>query len=101
MNRKDDLLFQPGWLFLDVGTVWFCSCCPRSELNLPATVPPVEITPVGPGVTEAVGIPVTGESEPVWIEILGFYGLIGLAALSLILALLSFVNKATAPYRKA
>jgi hypothetical protein len=98
MNQKMIYFFSLVGFFLMWGLFGFAAAVPRSELNLPATVLPVETTPVGPGVTEAVGIPITGESEPVWIEILGFYGLIGLAALSLILALLSFANKATAPY---
>lgn len=98
MSRKMIYFFSLVGFFLMWGLFGFAAAAPRSELNLLATVPPVETTPIDSGVTEAVGIPVTGESEPVWIEILGFYGLIGLAALSLILALLNFANKATAPY---
>jgi hypothetical protein len=57
--------------------------------------PPVQVTPVAPQTTDLAGIPVTGEPEPVWTEILGFYGLIGLAAMFLTLALLNLANKST------
>lgn len=98
MNQKMIYVFSLVGFFLMWGLFGFAAAGPRSELDLPATVPPVVNTPVIPGATEAAGIPVTGNSEPVWIEILGFYGLIGLAALFLILALLSFANKSTALY---
>jgi hypothetical protein len=50
------------------------------------------------GTTDSAGIPVTGKPEPVLTEILVFYGLIGITALFLILALLNVANKSTAPY---
>jgi hypothetical protein len=98
MNQKMIYFFSLIGFFLMWGLFGFAAAAPRSELELLATVPPVVNTTIVPGATETAGIAVTGESELVWIEILGFYGLIGLAALSLILALLSFANKATAPY---
>ena len=98
MNRKMIYLCSLIGFFLMWGLFGFAAAAPRTESSLQATVPPVENTSVVSGATEAAGIPVTGDSEPVWIEILGFYGLIGLAALFLILALLSFANKSTALY---
>jgi hypothetical protein len=100
MNRKMIYFFSLVGFFLMGGLFGFAAAAPRSKPDLPATVPPVETTLIVPRATEVAGIPVTGESEPVWIEILGFYGLIGLAALFLVLALLSFTNKATTLYPK-
>lgn len=100
MNRKMIYLLSLLSFFIMWGLFGFAAAGPRSEPNFQATVPPVENTPVLPGGTEAAGIPVTAESEPLWIEILGFYGLAGLAALSLIWAMLSSANKATALYPK-
>jgi LPXTG-motif cell wall-anchored protein len=101
MNQKMIYFFSLVCFFLLWGLFGFVAAAPRSAPDLPATVPPVQTIPVIPEVTETVGIPVTGESEPVWIEIMGFYGLIGLAALFLILALLNFASKSTALYPKS
>ena len=100
MSRKMIYFCSLVGFFLMWGLFGFAAAAPRSEPDLQATVPPVESTPVRPAATDIAGIPVTAESEPVWIEILGFYGVIGLAALFLILALLSFANKSTAFYPK-
>jgi hypothetical protein len=97
MNRKMIYVFGLVGFFLMWGVFGFAAAAPRGEADLEATLQPVENTPILPAETEAVGIPVTGETEPVWIEVVGFYGLIGLAAMFLILALLSFANKLTAP----
>ena len=97
MNRKMTYVFSLIGFFLLWGALGFSVAAPRAEHNLQATIPPVQNTSPLPGETEAVGIPVTGEPEPIWSEILGFYGLIGLAALFLILSLLSFANQSTAP----
>ena len=51
--------------------------------------------------TNAEGIPLTGESEPVLTEIVVFYGLIGLTALFLTLALLNFANKWISPNKQS
>jgi uncharacterized membrane protein YuzA (DUF378 family) len=91
VNRKMTYVFSLIGFFLLWGIIGFSTAPLRTVHNLQATVPPL------PGETEAVGIPVTGEPEPVWSEILVFYGLIGLAALFLILALLSSANQSTAP----
>ena len=80
------------------GMFGFTSALPHSEIVLQETPVPVESTPAASGSTSPDGIPVTGEPEPVWIEILVFYGLIGITALFLILALLSLANKSAAPY---
>lgn len=86
-----------GFLLLG-GMFGFRATPPHKGVILQETPLPVDVTPVAPGATSSVGIPVTAEPEPVWIEILVFYGLIGLTALFLILALLNLANKATAPY---
>ena len=95
MNRKMIYIFSLVGFFLMWGVFGFVAGAPRPEPNLQVTVPPVENTPILPVETSAAGIPVTGQPERVWTEILGFYGLIGLAAMFLILALLSFANKST------
>jgi hypothetical protein len=100
MSRKMIYFCSLVGFFLMWGLFGFAAAGPRSGPDLRATAPAAESTPVLPAATERAGIPVTAESEPVWIEIVGFYGLIGLAALFLILALLSFANKSTALYPK-
>jgi hypothetical protein len=80
------------------GMLGFTPAPSHSGMVLQETLLPVESTPAAPGTTSPAGIPVTGEPEPVWIEILVFYGLIGITALFLILALLSLASKSTAPY---
>ena len=100
MNRMMIYVFSLAGFFLMWGVFGFVAAAPRGEVNPRATMPPVENTPILPAGTDAAGIPVTGEPERVWTEILGFYGLIGLAALCLILALLSFANRSTAPYQE-
>lgn len=97
MNRKMIYIFSLVGFFLMWGVFGFAAAAPRGELNPQATVAPQNATPVLPGETDAAGIPVTGQPERVWKEILGFYGLIAFAALFLILALLSFANQLTAP----
>ena len=98
MNRKMIYIFSLAGFFLMWGVFGFAAAAPRGDPGLQVTLPTVENTPELPGETGTEGIPVTGEPERVWTEILGFYGLIGLAAMFLILALLSFANKSTAPY---
>jgi hypothetical protein len=100
MNRKMIYVLSWAGFFLMWGLFGFVAAAPRGEPARPAIVPSVKNTAVIPAATALAGIPVTGKSEPVWSEILGFYGLIGFAALFLILALLSFANKATALYPK-
>jgi hypothetical protein len=98
MDRKMIYVLSLVGFFLMWGVFGFAAAAPRGGLDLQATVPALEGTPVIPEATNSAGIPVTGEPEPLWTEILGFYGLIGLAALFLILALLNFANKSTALY---
>ena len=98
MNRKMTYLLSLLGFFLMWGVFGFAAAAPRAEPDLQATVQPVETTPIISGERDAAAIPITGEPERVWTDILGFYGLIGLAALFLILALLSFANKSTALY---
>jgi hypothetical protein len=84
--------------FVTGGTFGLAAAAPHAQADAPATIPAVETTGVLPPATDAAAIPVTGEAEPVLTEILVFYGLIGVTALFLILALLNFANKPTAPY---
>ncbi len=97
MDRKMIYFFSLVGFFLMWGVFGFVAAAPRGEPALQATVPTVEDTVAVPEATDPAGIPVTGEPEPLWTEVLGFYGFIGLAALCLILALLNFVNRSTAP----
>ncbi len=97
MDRKLIYTFSLIGFFLMWGVFGFIAAGPRGELLPQATPPPVENTSIAPGATDPVGIPVTGEAEPVLIEVLIFYGLIGLAALFLVFGLLSFANRSTAP----
>ena len=98
MNRKMIYIFSLIGFFLMWGVFGFIAAAQRDPVDLQATAAPVGNTSQASGEVDAAGIPVTGEPEPVWVEVLGFYGLIGLAALCLILALLSFANRSTAPY---
>jgi hypothetical protein len=98
MNRKMIYLFSLAGFLLMWGVFGFTATGPRGGPGLQATVPAVENTPVVPAGTDVAGIPITGEPEPVWTEIVVFYGLIGLTAMFLILAMLSLANKSTAPY---
>ena len=98
MNRKLVYTFSLVGFFLMWGVFGFAAASPRGEPDFQASVPPVEATPVVPGPTDAAGIPVTGRPEPVFSEIVVFYGLIGITTLFLILALLNVANKSTAPY---
>jgi hypothetical protein len=98
MNRKLFYTFSLLIFMLMWGMFGSATAAPRSESDLRATAPPVETTPDVQSTTESQGIPVTAKPEPVLTEILVFYGLIGLTALFLILALLSIANKSTAPF---
>lgn len=98
MNRRMTYIFSLLGFFVMWGVFGFVAAAPRDAPNLQVTIQPVESTPSLAGETGAAGIPVTGKPERAWTEIIGFYGLIGLAALFLILALLSFANKSTSLY---
>jgi hypothetical protein len=98
MIRKLVYTFSLVGFFLMWGLFGFVAAAPRGEPNFRVTVLPVEATTVLPGTTDSAGMPVTGEPEPALMEIVVFYGLIGLTALFLILALLNIANKSTAPY---
>lgn len=95
MNKKRIYTLGLVGFFLMWGIFGFTAAAPGSDPALQATLPALEPTLVSPEATQLAGIPVTGETEPVWTEILVYYGLIGLAALFLILALLNLANKST------
>lgn len=98
MNRKLIYTFSLVVFFLMWGVFGFAAATPRGEPDFQADVLTLAATPVAPVATDLPAIPVTGEPEPVLTEIYVFYGLIGLTALFLILALLNVANRATAPY---
>ena len=98
MHKKRIFLFSLLSFFSIWGLFGFAAIFPRGEVFLQATPPSVETTPVAPAGTLAAGIPVTGEPEPVWTEILVFYGLIGVTALFLILAMLILASRSSVPH---
>ena len=98
MNKKLVYISSLVVFFLMWGVFGIAAASPRDGSPLPATLPPMESTPIFSGTTDSTGIPVTGKPEPVLTEIFVFYGLIGLTALFLILALLNVANKSTPPY---
>ena len=81
------------------GVFGFAAATPRSEPVSQATLPPADNTLVVPGGTANPAIPVTGDTQP-GAGLLLVYGLLGLGALVLILALLNAANKSTAAYRR-
>lgn len=99
MRRKLAYTFILVGFFVTGGTFGLAAAAPQAQSDAAATIPAAETTGVLPPATDAAVIPMTGEAEPVLTEILVFYGLIGVTALFLILALLNFANKPTAPYR--
>ena len=98
MNGRMIYIFSLIGFFMMWGIFGFVAAAPQDAPNLQMTIQPVESTPLLSGETGVAGIPVTGKPERALTEIIGFYGLIGLAALFLILALLSFANKSTSLY---
>ena len=96
MNRMLTYVFSLIGFFLMWGVFGFIAAAPRAEIGAQADVPVLQSTAVVTEVTDSTGIPVTGEPEPLLTEVVVFYGLIGLTALFLMLALLNVVNKA--PY---
>lgn len=93
MNRKLKYTFSLVSFILLWGLFGFVSTSSDGETVLQVTPVTMEATFVNLNETHAAEIPVTGEPEPVWTEILVFYSLIGITASFLILALLNFVNK--------
>jgi hypothetical protein len=99
MKRKLAYTFILVGFFVTGGTFGLAAAAPQAPADLPATVAAVESPGAVPQPTDPAGVPVTGEPEPVLSEILVFYGLIGLTALFLVLALLNMANKPTGRYR--
>ena len=99
MDRKVLYTISLIGFFLVWEALGLAAIAPHRTLNSQPIAPPVKNTLVVPAAaTDAAGIPETGKPEPLWGEVVLFYGLIGLTALFLIMALLSFANKSTAPY---
>jgi len=98
MNRKLVWLSILSILFL----IWGASgsaAASRKQFLAQSTFPRVANPPVAPEVTEPALIPATGNPRLGWGTLL-FYGLIALATLTLILALLDSANQSTALYRR-
>jgi len=97
MNRKL-VLFSIFSIFFLVWGMSSSGALPKGTLAKSA-LSAVDSTAVDSELTQTVMIPVTGKSQLGW-GVLIFYGLIGLAALILILALLDSANQATTFYAK-
>lgn len=94
MNRKLIYIFSLFCFFLLLGVSGFRAVAPVREPVFQSTLAPEATVPAA---TIAGQVPVTGEPEPLWPEILLFYGLIAVTALFLILVLLNTVNKSMIP----
>jgi hypothetical protein len=95
MNRKLVWLSILSILFLIWGASGSAAASHKDFLNQ-STVPEARGVPLAPEETGAPLIPVTGNPRLGWGTLI-FYGLIGFAALTLILALLDSANQSTAP----
>jgi hypothetical protein len=98
MNRKLVWLSILSILFL----IWGASgsaAASRQQFLAQSAFPRVANTSVAPEATKPALIPVTGNPRLGWGTLL-FYGLIGLATLTLILALLDSANQSTALYKR-
>jgi hypothetical protein len=98
MNRKLVWLSILSILFL----IWGASgsaAASHKEVLTQSTLPQIANTPALPEATQTALIPVTGNPRLGWGTLL-FYGLIGLATLTLILALLDSANQSTALYAR-
>ena len=96
MNRKLVWFSISSIFFL----VWGMSSAGalHKETLARSALPVTESSPAAES-TQSVMIPVTGNSQSGWVVLI-FYGLIGLAALILILALLDSANHSTSFYAK-
>ena len=98
MSSKLIYKFSLVGFFLVWGVFGFKTGIPHNQTVLQATVPVGAMTVVAPQATASAGIPVTGDPEPLLAEIFVFYGLIGLTASFLILALLNIAHRSTVAY---
>lgn len=100
MDRKLTYTFSLIGFFLMWGVFGLVAATPRAESAGLATPPPVESTLVVPGATPNTGmIPVTGKPQPT-PGVFVIYGLFGVGALILVLALLNAANKSTSAYAR-
>jgi hypothetical protein len=97
MRRKVIYIVTLVILFLMWGVWGVAAVMSRSVASAESALSLSASSTVNPGTTQQAMIPVTG-SGPSEMEVLVFYALAGLGALSLILALLSSANQWTAPY---
>jgi hypothetical protein len=96
MNRKLVWLSILSILFL-IWTASGSAAASRSDVSSQSTLSHSESTAVVSEKTKSALIPVTGNPQSGWGTLL-FYGLIELAVLTLILALLDSANQSTALY---
>jgi hypothetical protein len=96
MNRKLVWLSVLSILFLIWGASGSAAASHREPLAQ-STLPSGASRPIASEATEPAVIPVTGGSDLGWGSLI-FYGLMGSAALTLILALLDSANRSTALY---
>jgi hypothetical protein len=92
MNRRHTFILGLVGFFLLWGLFGFLAGAPRRELTLQETPAALQSILSSAESTLPSQVPVTGEAEPLWMEVVVFYGLIGLAALFLVFGLLSFAN---------
>jgi|SRR5919198_6086701 Trk-type K+ transport system membrane component len=94
MNRKLIFLSIISIFVLTWGMSGFASAATQREESVQSGIPFAFSTPVATKAAGLAGIPVTAEPRFGWV-IFVFYGLIGCAALTLILALLDSANRST------
>ena len=98
MNRTLRYLFSLMGFFLMWGVFGLIAAAPRGDTHAQVAMPALQESATVTEAADSVGIPVTGEPKPLLTEVIVFYGLIGLTAMFLILAMLNVVNKSTASY---
>jgi hypothetical protein len=98
MNRKLVWLSILSILFI-IWTASGSAAASRSDFSTQSTLPRTESTAVVSEKNKPALIPVTGNPQSGWGTLL-FYGLIELAVLTLILALLDSANQSTALYAR-
>jgi hypothetical protein len=98
MNRKRTYIFSLVVSFVLWGVFGFAGTASGGAPVVQASPGAMGPTRVEVEGTRPAEIPITGEPEPVWTEIVVFYSLIGITASFLIFALLQLVNKSAVQY---
>lgn len=95
MKPKLTFILGLAGVFLLWGVFGFLAGASPGELAMQETPAVAQSNSSSAESTLPSQVPVTGRSEPLWMEVLIFYGLIGLAALFLVFGLLSFANNSS------